>query len=109
MGCPGIFGEDPEHFLKGLGLDLESAVDPEATAVLEPRYRLSVNGQLYWVATDDEAERLRETPWAYSGRLRDPVTRHWFGPTATSPRRDAGGEVLYFASQATATEFDRRP
>ena len=109
MGCPGIFGEDPEHFLEGLGLQLASAVDPKLPAVLEPRYRMSVNGQLYWVASDDGLKRLRETPFAYTGRLRDPVTREWFEPDATSPRRDAGSEVLYFASEDTAAEFDGSP
>ena len=109
MGCPGIFGEDPEHFLKGLGLELASAVDPEVLALLEPRYRVSVNAQLYWVANDDEAKRLREKPFAYTGRLRDPVTREWFEPGEPSPRRMIGSQLLYFASEETAAEFDRSP
>ncbi len=67
-----------------------------------------VNGQLYWVATARELAALRERPFAYAGPLRDPVTREWFEPGAGSPRREDGAQILLFASEESAAEFDGR-
>lgn len=92
-------------------MNLASAVDPAAPAKLDPALRTSVNGQLYWVASRDELAELRARPFAYSGALRDPVSGEWFDPGPDSPRRGDGDgdQILIFASEQTASEFDARP
>ena len=83
-------------------------MDPTSPARLEPAFRAAVNGQLYWVASAEELAMLRESPSTYSGPLRDPVTRDWFEPNRHSPRREDGSQILLFASEQTAAEFDGR-
>jgi YHS domain-containing protein len=81
-------------------------VDPSTPARLDPALRTHVNGQLYWVASREELTALRARPFAYTGRLRDPVTGSWFEPSASSPRRERAGEILLFSSERSASEFD---
>ena len=92
-----------------LGLELPGIVDPNATPVLEVDYRTVVNSQFYWASSSAELEIFRKAPYEYTGPLRDPVIGEWFTPTSSSPRRNTGGQILYFASEHSAEKFDRAP
>lgn len=101
--------QGPEPYLEKLGIQLPCAVDPGATAVLEPSHRVIVNGQFYWASSPQRAALLRASPHSYSGPIRDPVTGRWFSPTSASPLRLVGGEFYYFSTVESAEDFDRNP
>jgi YHS domain-containing protein len=101
--------KDPERYLKALGLELPCSVDPNAAAVLERSHRSIVNGAYYWASSSAAAALFAAAPYQYTGPVRDPVAREWFTPTASSPRREAGDEILYFESESTAKRFDQSP
>ena len=90
--------QSPEAHLLKLGIDLAGAVDPSARAVLEPSHRVVVNGQFYWTSSAEHTEAFRAAPYRYSGLVRDSATQQWFEPTASSPRRDIGDEIIYVIS-----------
>ena len=98
----------PEAFLLQLELSLPSAVDSQVQALLTPEFRTTVNGHFFWVANAEELATLRAEPYAYTGRLIDPVEHVWFDPSAASPRLQQGEEILLFASGATAEQFRER-
>ena len=91
--------------MKKLGIELPGAVDSSAPAVLDPANRIVVNGQYYWTSSAEHTKLFRIAPYAYSGTIQDPVSGKWFNPTATSPRRDSGEEILYFMSPANFDAF----
>ena len=96
----------PEAYLTGLGIELAGAVDATQLAVLTPEHRTTVNGHFFWVSDVAELAGFRARAYAYTGPLLDPVEHTWFAPSEGSPRRDVGGEILYFANAGSVARFD---
>lgn len=101
--------QGPETFLIQLQVALPSPVDPSLPATLSPEFRTVVNGHLFWVSGEAELERFRAAPEAYTGPLLDPTRHEWFDPEPDSPRLDADGEILLFASLATRDAYPGTP
>jgi hypothetical protein len=95
--------QGPESYLLELGVELKGAVDHEALAILDPTHRIVVNGHYYWTSSAEHTAVFRSAPHRFAGVVRDPVTHEWFDPTASSPRRELGDEIIYFK---TSSSFD---
>ena len=98
--------QGPEPFLEKLGVELPGAVDPKTKAVLDPSHRAIVNGHFHWTSSQENLDAFRASAYEYTGPVLEPNSHEWFTPTPRSPRRDIDGEILYFASEESAQEFD---
>ena len=99
----------PEEYLVPLGITLQCAVNPEATAILDVEHRIFVNYETYYVSTLAAREAFLAAPYAYAGRVTDPVSSKRFVPSETSPRQDYGGRVFLFTGEESAAKFARAP
>lgn len=101
--------QGPERFLRDLKISLPCAVIPGAPARLDDDHRVRVNYETYYVSSLDAKAGFLAQPHRYTGPLTDPVTLERFRPGEDSPRRRHAGRLFYFASEATALEFDDTP
>jgi YHS domain-containing protein len=98
--------QGPEKYLNELGLTVQCVVDPSRRAVLDVAHRAFVNYEAYYFCDESAMNKFVASPYNYTGKVTDPVTRERFIPTADSPSRSYGGRLFYFASAQTATTFD---
>jgi YHS domain-containing protein len=105
MGCPGIFGKDPERYLKAQGVGFDCPVKPGHRARIEPEFRAYVNHEVFYFCDADALARFRKDPTRYCGLVTDPVSKARFHPTSRSPRFDYRGRPYFFVDRLTFRTF----
>jgi len=101
--------QGPDTYLNALGISLECAVHADRPAVLDTDHRIFVNWEAFYVSDAGARAEFLEAPYRFAGRLTDPVSRERFLAGETSPRRDYGERIYYFASAQTLARFDADP
>jgi YHS domain-containing protein len=101
--------QGPEPYLKDFLIELPCAVDSSAMAVLDPEHRAFVNHEVYFFSSVEAKRQFEAEPFAYTGRVTDPVSLERFQPGPSSPSREAAGRFFYFQSDATIAVFDKDP
>ncbi len=101
--------QDPETYLKNLGIELPCAVDPSKPAVLDAAHRAYVNHEVYFFSTEEACANFRKDPLPWCGLVTDPVSGKRFRPTKASPHLAYAGRPYYFATKATRSKFQAQP
>jgi YHS domain-containing protein len=101
--------QGPEPYLNDFHIQLRCAVDSTAQAIIDPEHRAFVNHEVYYFSSDAARQRFEQSPYEFTGKVTDPVTRMRFQPDASSPTRNAAGRLFYFASATTVAQFDQDP
>ena len=101
--------QGPDTYLRELGITLPCAVHAGRPAVLDAEHRVFVNWEAFYVSDAGARTAFEAAPYRYAGRLTDPVSRERFTAGETSPRRDFGERIYYFASAQTLAKFDADP
>jgi len=101
--------QDPEIHLNDLGISVPCPVDPGQSAVLDRDHRVFVNWETYYLSSPAAMAVFLAAPFAYTGKVTDPVTRSRFEPTADSPRQDHAGRLFFFRSGSAAGQFAAQP
>ena|SRR5215470_5134229 len=107
--CPGIFGKDPERYLKEERLAFPDPVRPGQAAVVDSTHRVQLNYEVFYFRDVGTRRRFLADPTRYCGLLTDPVTSRRFQPTARSPRADYGGRRYFFTDSASLVAFLAMP
>lgn len=101
--------QDPGRYLAGLDLALACPVRPEEPASLDPSHRIFINGDAWFVSSDEAVAEFNGAPYRYTGAVTDPVTGARFTPDESSPHREHDGRWLYFSSGETLAQFSADP
>jgi YHS domain-containing protein len=103
--CPGTFVQEPEKYLKEVGVRVPSLFKGGKPPVLDSSLRAQVNFEIYFFASAAEKKRFLADPSRYCGKVTDPITYERFRPTAASPKTTYGNRLYYFASDSTRAAF----
>jgi YHS domain-containing protein len=101
--------QGPEPYLKDFAIELPCAVDSSAMAILDPDHRAFVNHEVYYFSTGAARDQFDAEPFAYTGKVTDPVSLERFQPGPSFPSRTTAGRFFYFQSDATVAVFDKEP
>jgi len=107
--CPGIFGKDPERYLKEERLAFRDPVHPGRAAVIDTTRRVLLNYEIFYFSDAAARRRFLADPTRYCGLLTDPVTRVRFHPDARSPRTDYRGRRYFFPDSTSLVAFLATP
>jgi YHS domain-containing protein len=100
---------DADWLLFHLQRALWDPVDPRRLGSLDPALQWHVNGEAYRFADQRDLRRFMDSPTAWCGLLRDPVTGRRFMPHLGSPEAYWVNGPYFFESESTKTEFVRDP
>jgi YHS domain-containing protein len=103
------FVQGPEIYLNQMGITLSCAVHADQSSLLDAQHRARVNYEVFYFSSDQALADFVSDPVRYVGRVTDPVTRHRFEPTASSPTRSYDGRLFYFETAENRTTFDGDP
>lgn len=92
-----VFGQDPQHYLRELEIEIPSYFDESRPALLDDAHRAK------------ERERFLKDPPQWCGWVTDPVARERFCPGKDAPRSDYAGRIFYFESDSTQAVFAAKP
>jgi YHS domain-containing protein len=101
--------QDPEWYLKELGVKLPCAVVKGGDARIDKSTSARVNHEIYYFSTPAAKRKFLADPLRWCGMVTDPVSRERFRPREGSPRVDHGGRPYFFASDATSAAFAAEP
>ena len=101
--------QSPEIFLVDLGIAVPCVVDPARPALLDPRHRVFVNWETYYLSSDENLAKFRADPLKYVGTVTDPVTRERFRPDRSHPRVEHEGRIIYFTKVENVARFQAGP
>jgi YHS domain-containing protein len=107
--CVGIFMKNPEKFLKDQKIDMRCVVNQGRHAAPDPKRRVLVNYEIFYLSTHDALEQFRKHTLQYCGWLTDPVSGARFRPTVSSPRLEYGGHPFYFSTISNRMKFEATP
>jgi hypothetical protein len=77
--------------LKEQNIDMRCVVNQGRHAAPDPKRRMFVNYELFYLSTHDALERFKRHTLQYCGWLTDPVSGARFRPTSASPRWSTTG------------------
>ncbi len=100
---------DAEWLLFHLQRALRDPVDPDLIGSVAPDLIWHVNGEAYRFANTRNLRRFMDSPTAWCGLLRDPVTGHRFLPNLGSPEAYWVNGPYFFESDSTKDEFVKDP
>lgn len=101
--------QDPDTYLKELGVTFGGWMNASAPAVLDPAHRSLVNREAFFFADTEAKQAFDADPVDHCGPLTDPVSGERFQPGDDSPRYDYNGRPFYFASETTLHAFTAAP
>jgi YHS domain-containing protein len=101
--------QDPEVYLRNLGIVLPCAVEPWKHAILDAKYRAYVNHEVYFFSGDRALSEFRKNPLEYCGLVTDPVSGRRFKPKKRSPVLTYDGRPYYFETKKTRAKFEAEP
>jgi YHS domain-containing protein len=101
--------QDPDTYLRELGVTFAGWMNASAPAVLDPDHRSLMNREAFFFADTRAKEAFDADPVHHCGLLTDPVSGERFQPGDGSPRYDYNGRPFYFMSEATLHTFTAAP
>ena len=101
--------QDPERYLKQLGLGLSCVVDPSRPAILDSLHHRRINWESYFFADSGAMARFDHDPSDYCGAVTDPVLQKRFRLRDDSPSSDYDETRYYFTSDSTRQVFAANP
>lgn len=101
--------QDPEIFLRELGLSINCAVETSRPAVIDAAHRYSIGFESFFFSDSAALQKFQADIPAYCGTLTDPVTLARFRPTEHSPKSLLRERVYLFASDSSKQAFDMMP
>ena len=101
--------QDPDTYLKELGVTFGGWIDASAPAVLDSIHRSLLNREAFYFADTVAKRTFDADPVHHCGLLTDPVSGERFRPRDDSPRFDYEDRPFYFESQATMDAFTAAP
>lgn len=101
--------QDPQVYLKQLGVHLMCPIYPDREAVIDAGHRTYVNHEIYFFSDLEALEQFKKHPLRWCGMLTDPVTGARLHPSEASPRFDYKGRPYFFSTPATRAAFEADP
>ena len=101
--------QDPETYLKTIGVAVKCIVDTEQDAILDAEHRTCIGFETYFFSSELAKRAFDSDILRYCGILTDPVTKARFRPTADSPRTEYGQRLFLFASDSCKATFELMP
>ncbi len=101
--------QDPEPYLKALGIGVPCIVRKGRPAVVDRSMRTYVGHDVFYFSGVEARDRFRKDPLRYCRRLTDPVTLGRFAPPRRTPHLEWKGRSYYFASDSTRAAFASMP
>ena len=101
--------QDPERYLKALGVRPPSLFHPGRLAILDSSLRERVGFEIYYFSSHAEKQRFHTNPLRYCGELTDPINMTRFRPSTASPKTTFGGRLYFFSSDSTRALFLKNP
>ena len=101
--------QDPQNYLKELGVKLTCCVDPARPAILDSAHQTFIGFESFFFADSANKARFMDDPYRYCGTLTDPVSKERFIPGEGSPTATYNNRQYVFASASSQSMFEAMP
>ena len=107
--CPSVFVQDPDRYLRALGITPPDLFHKGKPATVDSSLRYRIGFEIYYFSSRADMDQFKKDPLRYCGVLTDPVSMARFRPTAASPRTTHNQRLYYFAADSTRDVFLKNP
>lgn len=101
--------QDPEPYLRSLGVQVSCIVYPKRTARIDTSLRRRIGHDLFYFSSAQAMKLFDRDPLKYVKRLSDPITNARFAVARRSRTTEFGGRAYYFAADSTIAQFLSAP
>ncbi|HSQ59968.1 MAG TPA: hypothetical protein VLT84_06005 [Acidobacteriota bacterium] len=101
--------QDPEPYLRNLGVQVPCIVDPKRLARIDTSLRRRIGHDLFYFSSAQAMKRFDRDPLKYVKRLSDPITARRFPVQRRSRTTEFSGRTYYFAVDSTIARFLSEP